>query len=132
MLNYQTVPFRPAAQAQAPYRPAMGQSGLPVTVPPFGLPPVTSGIILTMSGLVSGAVGTYMVVKGTKAIGKKLPTFWRWYYGTGGIGITMVMLGALPLVALGILEIAGGIIIQKKLEEIGVTLQQGLQQQAPK
>jgi hypothetical protein len=81
---------------------------------------------------VSGAVGTYMVVKGTKAIGKKLPTFWRWYYGTGGIGITMVMLGALPLVALGILEIAGGIIIQKKLEEIGVTLQQGLQQQAPK
>lgn len=101
MLNFRPVPL--VARGPASHRNLLGQQisplGLPpVTVPPFGLPPVTSGIILTAGGLIGGAWGTYLVIKGTKAIGKKLPPFWRWYYGTGGIGITMVILGALPLV----------------------------------
>jgi len=113
--------LRPSFRAPAPPA-ALGQSALtdlPITVPPFGLPPVTSGIILTMGGLVSGAVGTYLAIKGAKVIGKKVPTFWQWYFGTGGIGVTMAILGAVPLLVLGVTEIAGGVIIQKKLQEVG-------------
>lgn len=125
MLSYRPVPLQAGMSpySRAPASPAvLGQNGLtavPITVPPFGLPPVTSGIILTMGGLVSGAVGTYLAIKGAKVIGKKIPTFWEWYFGTGGIGVTMAILGAVPLLVLGVTEIAGGIIIQKKLQEVG-------------
>lgn len=97
-----------------------------VGVPPFDLPMVPSGILLTLGGLASGAFGTYLAMKGSQVIGKKVPTFWQWYFGTGGIGATMAILGAIPLVALGVVQLAGGIIIKKKLDEVGGMFQ-GLQ-----
>lgn len=123
MLNYQPPAYCPAIAQPA----NLGQLGKVVTVPPFGLPPVTSGIILTVGGLVGGTVGTYLALRGAKVIGKKIPTFWQWYFGVGGIGATLAILGAIPLVMLGIMEIAGGVIIQKKLEELGRMVQEGTQ-----
>lgn len=86
-------------------------------VPPFGLPMVQTGILMMAGGLVSGSLGIYLAQKGAKVIGKKIPTFWQFVTGTGGVGVAMAILGAIPLVALGAIEIAGGIIIQKKLQE---------------
>lgn len=127
MLNYQPAAMRgvsPAPYRHLPAHSMLGQNGAPVAVAPSGPSPmVTSGILLTLGGLVSGAVGTYLALKGSRVIGKKVPTFWQWYFGTGGIGATMAILGAIPLVALGVLEIAGGTIIQKKIEEAAGAVQ---------
>lgn len=92
MLNYQPPAFRP------PFAPSvsLGQAEKVIAVPPFNLPPVTTGIIFTLGALVSGTVGSYMAMRGSKVIGKKLPTFWQWYTGTGGVGVTLAILGALP------------------------------------
>lgn len=123
MLNYH--PASPRTASPSSPRP-LGQvplPELPVAVPPFGLPPIASGIILTAGGLVGGAVGIYLAMKGSRVIGKKVPTFWKWYFNIGGVGATMAILGAIPLVALGVMEIAGGIIIKKKLEELNLSVQ---------
>jgi len=143
MIGYSPFPGRarmPAwqpslAQAQPPSV-LPGIQDLPIEVPPFGLPPVTSGAILLAGGLVSGAVGIYLSYKGAAVLRKKnkrIPTYWEWYFGIGGVGATLAVLGAIPLVAVGVMEIAGGVIIKKKLEEIGQTVQKGVQQaQQPK
>lgn len=119
MITYRPVPLMGAPQV--PFHPPAGLArlgqGAAATTPLFGLPLVTSGIIMTVGGLVSGALGVYLAVKGATVIGKKVPTFWAWYFGTGGIGVTMALLGAVPLVALGVTALAGGVIIQKKMEE---------------
>lgn len=119
MLNYQPPAFRP------PFAPSvgLGQGERVLAVPPFGLPPVTTGIILTLGGLASAAVGSYMAMRGAKVIGKKIPTFWQWQFGTGGVGVTLAILGAVPLVVAGVIYLAGGIMIQRKLEEVGRDLQ---------
>lgn len=127
MLNYHPVSLKAVAPSSShPLgQPQVQLPELPVTVPPFGLPPVTSGIILTAGGLVGGAVGIYLAMKGSWVIGKKVPTFWKWYFNIGGVGATMAVLGAVPLVVLGVMEIAGGILIKKKLEELNLTVQPG-------
>lgn len=84
-----------------------------IPVPPFGLPMIESGAILVAAGLVSGALGIYWATKGAKVIGKKIPTFWQFMFNTGGVGVVMSVLGAIPLVALGSVQIAGGAILAK-------------------
>lgn len=92
------------------------------SVPPFGLPMVQTGVIMLAGGLASGAIGIYMAAKGAQVIGKKIPPFWEYMFGTGGIGVALAVLGSVPLVALGVFEIAGGIIIKKKLDEAIATI----------
>jgi len=119
--------WRPAlaqSQEQAPIPNVMKQ----IPVPPFGLPMLPSGIILVALGAVTGGLGSYLAIKGSKVIGKKIPTFWEWYFGVGGIGVTLSILGAIPLVLMGTIEIIGDYMINKGINDINKTIVQGVQQ----
>lgn len=104
------LPFLPAIRSlSGKNKPKeLGQN----TIPPFGLRPVPSGIIMAGAGLILGITGGYLAIKKAKADG-----ILKFIFGPGGGGLAILLLGAIPLITVGTFQVVGGVLVKKLLDE---------------